>query len=217
MNILAFEFSSSRRSVAVLAEGRFIEEVIETDGRATPAFALVEGVLSGARIEREDIEVIAIGLGPGSYTGIRSALALAQGWLLARPVKLIGIASSECIAARAQAAGLHGMVNVVIDAQRNELCVARYEITADKLREDAALALAAPGLIEPRIAAGELAIGPEASRWFKSGRNLHPSAEVLARLVAVRTDFVASEKLEPIYLREANFVKAPPPRIPPRG
>jgi len=40
-----------------------------------------------------------------------------------------------------------------------------------------------------------------------------PTAAMLARLAAERSDFIAGEKLEPIYLRETSFVKAPPPRI----
>ena len=60
--------------------------------------------------------LIAVGLGPGSYTGIRAAIAVAQGWQLARGIKLLGINSVECLAAQAQAGKIFGRVNVVIDA-----------------------------------------------------------------------------------------------------
>jgi len=64
--------------------------------------------------------VIAVGLGPGSYTGVRAAIALAQGWQLAREIKLLGVSSVEAIAVQAQAEKIFGRVNVVMDAQRNE-------------------------------------------------------------------------------------------------
>ena len=48
---------------------------------------------------REAIEAIAVGLGPGSYTGIRAAIALAQGWQLAREVKTLGVSSVAAMAA----------------------------------------------------------------------------------------------------------------------
>ena len=45
---------------------------------------MIEDVLARSQMEREQIEVLAVGLGPGSYTGIRVALSMAQGWQLAR-------------------------------------------------------------------------------------------------------------------------------------
>ena len=72
----------------------------ETGGRR--AIGLVEEALRQAGCEREDMETIAVGLGPGSYTGIRGAIALAQGWQLGRGVNVLGISSVECLAAGAE-------------------------------------------------------------------------------------------------------------------
>ncbi len=187
-------------------------EATETTTRTTHAFALIEKSLHDACLEREAIECLAIGLGPGSYTGIRAAIALAQGWQLARPVKLLGISSAECLAAEAQQKEIFGTVNIVIDAQRNELYLARYEVSRDHFREISPLALVTIDAVRAHVAAGESVVGPEATRWFDSARILFPTAATLGRLAADRTDFVPGEKLEPIYLRETNFVKAPPPR-----
>jgi hypothetical protein len=64
--------------------------------------------------------------------------------------------------------------------------------------------------------AGATLIGPEVTKWFPAGRLVLPRAVTIARLAATRTDFLPGEKLEPIYLRETTFVKAPPPReVPP--
>jgi tRNA threonylcarbamoyladenosine biosynthesis protein TsaB len=217
MKILAVEFSSDQRSVAVAADGRILATAQEVATRATHAFALIEQVLTGAKLEREQIECLAIGLGPGSYTGIRSAIALAQGWQLACPVKLLGISSVECVAAEAQSKGWFGKVNIVIDAQRNELYLARYEIAADGYRELAPLRLATLDEVRLQPSGGEMIIGPGVNRWFNEGRPLFPSASSLGRLAANRTDFLAGENIEPIYLRETSFVKAPPLRILPEN
>jgi tRNA threonylcarbamoyladenosine biosynthesis protein TsaB len=212
MKILAVEFSSEQRGVAIAADGRGFDAVTETAPRVTRAFGLIEEALKNAGLEREDVECIALGIGPGSYTGIRAAIALAQGWQLATGVKLLGIGSVECLAAQAQALGWFGKVSFVIDAQREELYFARYEISADSRREISALRLASLEEVRAGVSPGEIIAGPEVRRWFAEGRESFPGAETLARLAGERSDFIAGEKVEPIYLRETNFVKAPPPR-----
>jgi tRNA threonylcarbamoyladenosine biosynthesis protein TsaB len=205
MTILAFEFSSDQRSVALARGGVVLSEAAESGGyRVTNAFALTEKVLAETKIPREEIEVIAVGLGPGSYTGIRAAIAVAQGWQLARGVRLLGVNSAECLAAQAQAEKIFGRVNVVIDAQRNEFYLAGWEISAAERREILPLKIVPAAEIEALKAAGEICAGPEQARI------LFPSAAMTARLAVGRTDFTAGEKLEPVYLRETAFVKAAP-------
>ncbi len=192
-------------------------EVIESGGNATNAFAMIESALREAKLEREQIEVIAVGLGPGSYTGIRVALSMAQGWQLARGVRLAGIGSAECLAEQARAENLFGRVNVVIDAQRNEIYLAGYEIAAEGCREVEPLKILPAAEIKLRSDKGGIFIGPEATNWFSGGRIMFPRAAMLAELAARRDAFAAGENLEPIYLRETNFVKSPPrQRFPPQ-
>jgi tRNA threonylcarbamoyladenosine biosynthesis protein TsaB len=212
MKILALEFSSSQRSVAVARDGRVLTETSEAGGRETHAFSMIEKVLAAAKIGRAEIECLAVGLGPGSYTGIRVALSIAQGWQLATGVKLLGIGSVDCLAAQARAEKMSGRVNVVIDAQRGEFYLATFEISAGGLKEIAPLKIVSAAEIEARGGTGEILIGPEIKNRFAKGNNLFPQAAMLAMLAAPRTNFVAGEKLEPIYLRETNFVKAPPAR-----
>ena len=205
MTILAFEFSSARRSVALARDGIVLSEAVETGGyRVTNAFGLTEKVLANAKVSREEVEVIAVGIGPGSYTGIRAAIAIAQGWQLAREIKLLGISCAEVLAVQAQAEKLYGSVNVIIDAQRGEFYLATWEISVDERKEISPLKIEPAVEIEALKLAGEICVGPEMERI------LFPSAAMLARLAAARTNFVAGEKLEPIYLRETTFVKASP-------
>ena len=159
MTILALEFSSPQRSVAVLQGGAdagplALGEAIEAGTRSTNALGLVEEALRQAQLDREQIECLAVGLGPGSYTGIRLAIALAQGWQLARPVQLLGVSSAECLAAQAQAEGIFGRVEVVIDAQRNEFYLAGYDLSAESRREIEPLRLVAAAEVQARQQAG---------------------------------------------------------------
>ena len=204
MTILALEFSSARRSVALARGGVVLAEaVVQTDARSTDAFGLIEKVLAEAKILRQEIEVIVVGLGPGSYTGIRAAIAVAQGWQLATGVNLLGVSSADAIAAQAQAEQIFGRVNVVIDAQRGEFYLSAWEISATERKEISPLKIVSGAEKTARKNADEICVGPEAAQL------IFPSAAVIARLVEGRNDFTAGEKLEPIYLRETNFVKAP--------
>ena len=208
MTILALEFSSARRSAA-LARGHgavLAEAATETGGRGTDALGLIEQALTEARLSRADVEVIAVGLGPGSYTGIRAAIAVAQGWQLARGAKLLGLSSLQSLAAQAQAEKLFGRVNLVLDAQRGEFYLATWEISGGQRRELAPMKIVSAAELAARRAAGELCAGPELER------RLFPTAATLAVLAAERADFLPGEKLEPVYLRETSFVKAPATR-----
>jgi tRNA threonylcarbamoyladenosine biosynthesis protein TsaB len=213
MMILALEFSSSQRSVAIARDGTVLADMSETSERGTNAFGMIEKVLAAAKTVREEIECLVVGLGPGSYTGIRVALSIAQGWQLATGVKLLGIGSAECLAAQAQAENLFGRVNVVIDAQRGEFYLAAYQISEGGVREMEPLKIVTAAKVQSCASAGEILAGPEVARWFAAGKNLFPSAPMLATLAAGRRNFIAGEKLEPVYLRETNFVKAPPGRV----
>jgi tRNA threonylcarbamoyladenosine biosynthesis protein TsaB len=215
MKILAVEFSSQVRTVAVLECGEgptpaLLSRMVE--GSARRPLGLVEDALIAARCEREDIEVIAIGLGPGSYTGIRGAISMAQGWQLGRSVQLLGISSVECLAAQVAEGKNFGPVNIIVDAQRNEFYLARYEISPGQWGEVEALRLASFAEIEQVHSAGQRIIGPGVREWFAKARDVYPDAATLGKLACGCRDYVAGENLEPIYLREVSFTKAPPAR-----
>src|SRR5437016_3865261 len=144
MNILALEFSSEQRSVAALPNnGAPAHASILAAPRTLNAFRLIQTALANARLEREQIDCLAVGLGPGSYTGIRAAISIAQAWQLARGVKLLGISSVESLAWQAQACGVAGNASFIIDAQRNEFYIAAYEIEPGRLKTVEPLRLAA--------------------------------------------------------------------------
>ncbi len=178
-------------------------------GHEPSAMAMIEEILRQAAWDHEAIECIAVGLGPGSYTGIRSAIALAQGWALARDVRLLGISSVEVLAATARAEGLRGAIRFVIDAQRGDFYRADYDLDVAAARLTEPLAIV--GRDELLRTSGGTIVGPEADEL--GGTRMFPDAAQLGLLADGQKNFVVGESLEPIYLRETNFVKAPPPRV----
>jgi len=213
MKILALEFSTAQRSVAVVVDGQVRGRTQEIGTRENRALSLIEAALGAAGLDRENVDCLAVGLGPGSYNGIRSAIALAQGWQLARGTQILGISSVESIAAQAQVGKIHGQVYIVIDAQRNEFYLARYEVSASGCREVAPLRLAGREEVLALVREGETTLGPEVTSEWSAARQIFPDAAMVGQMASRRGDFVPGERLEPIYLRETRFVKAPPPRI----
>ena len=207
MITLALEFSSARRSAALARGGEILAEAVETiNARGTNAFALIEKILADTNLTRDQIGTIAVGLGPGSYTGIRAAIAVAQGWQLARGVHLLGVSSVHSLAARAQSEKVYGRVHLIVDAQRGEFYLSTWEISVAARQEVLPLKIVSAPEIAALKLAGDACLGPEQSpAWF-------PTAATVAGLAAGRTDYLPGAQLEPIYLRETSFIKAPSPR-----
>lgn len=221
MKILAIEFSSSHRSVALLnvlqhARGcmdvKVAACITETGSGKTRAMPMIDSALNEAGWNREQIDTLAVGLGPGSYTGIRVAISLAQGWQLGRAVNIQGVSSMECLAARSQADGRRERTHFVMDAQRGEFYMAAYDFADGPRKCCQHLELVAREKVQAVFDNGGCVAGPEITKWFPSGLELYPDAVTLGLMTAKGPEFTPGEKLEPIYLREVAFVKAAPPR-----
>jgi tRNA threonylcarbamoyl adenosine modification protein YeaZ len=213
MKILALEFASEQRGVAVIVDGQSRGTATEIGGRETRACGLIERALQQAGLKREAIDCVVVGLGPGSYTGIRAAISWAQGWQLGRGVRLLGISTVECLSAQAQEVGIRGTVHIAIDAQRREFYLATYGVSANGRKPIESLHLATLAEVKSKALAGTLLIWPGSINVLPEGKVLLPDAAQLGQLAAGRSDFVSGEKLEPIYLREPGFIKAPAPRF----
>ena len=203
MITLAIDFSTERRSVCVTDHsGREATAIVED--RKVGALSLIGKALTDAGIDREEVELIAVGLGPGSYTGIRAAIATAQGWHLGTGVKLAGISSVDLMA---RSVVVEGGFAVVVDAQRGEFYCARY------LRECGTVRPVSPLEIVGEVV-NELAIrfSPEPGKVEGPTEAVFPDPKELARMALAADEFVEAENLTPIYLREVEFKKAPPAR-----
>jgi tRNA threonylcarbamoyladenosine biosynthesis protein TsaB len=212
MKILAFEFSAELRSVAVRVHDAPPVQVCETFPRERGPLALVDQTLRTAGVEREEIQLVAIGLGPGSYTGIRSSIALAQGWHLALGLRLTGVSSVEGLARLAWQHRIFGQLAIVVDAQRGEFYLARYHSADQALTPTEPLRLVDRSTVLRLRDTGVTLLGADAASVTVGATLLRPEASMIAQLASERSEQITASDLEPIYLREPRFVKAPAPR-----
>lgn len=209
MKLLAIDFSTERKSVCV-ASGREILSTETVDDRRAGAMGLIERALKAAGIARDEIECLAVGIGPGSYTGIRSSIAIAQGWQLGTGVKLCSVSSVDILAGSAD---VEGEFVVAVDAQRGEFYAAGYRRLESALTATGELRIVTVEELFS-MAGGDLPIvGPDIRRFDGRGIEVFPDAAVLARKAAEEGSYVEGADLEPIYLRALEFRKAPPARI----
>lgn len=134
MKILSLDTSTFTGSVALVDDGAVLAESVARV-RATHSeqlLPLVREVLSRAGVALDAIDRIAVGIGPGSFTGVRIAVATAKGLHLASGVALVGVSSLDALAASAWSA--RGPVLSTLDARRGEVYAALYDVAPDGRR-----------------------------------------------------------------------------------
>ena len=128
--ILAIDTSTARTSVAILKESQVIFTEFHDDplSHAEVLPKLVDKALSVAR----DIELVAVGMGPGPFTGLRVGIAFAQSFALGAGVNWVGVCSLDAMASKIDQADFI----VSTDARRKERYWARYK-NSERLTEPA--------------------------------------------------------------------------------
>ena len=118
--ILAIDTSTDRTSVAIVKDGVSLIELHHDDALAHGE-VLPKLVRQALDLENE-IDLVAIGMGPGPFTGLRVGIAFGQSFALGRNIEWVGVSSLDAIAVDAG----HSDFIVAIDARRQELFWARY-------------------------------------------------------------------------------------------
>ncbi|MDH7504032.1 MAG: tRNA (adenosine(37)-N6)-threonylcarbamoyltransferase complex dimerization subunit type 1 TsaB [Verrucomicrobiota bacterium] len=190
-----------------------VATVSDAGSKGTRAFQLISTVLKNAAWKREEVDAIAVGLGPGSYHGVRVAIAIAQGWSVARQVRLIGVSSADALAAMIALKGQQEPFAVAIDAQRGEFYRADYMVESGVARVVGTLRLVKAADIEQCLKSAKNVFGPDLPDRLPGVREAFPVAATVGFLAAKMPIETSAASLEPIYLRETAFVKAPPPRF----
>ena len=188
-------------------------------------FGAIQQVLRQQRLSARDIELVAVGVGPGSFTGIRVAIAAAKGLALpyARPIK--GVSSFDALALTVlpQMPAECAQMCVLSDARRNEVYCASYDRAGRCVRDCRITFL--EQLIEA-IASPTWFVSAEIDRFGDALRkfdnrlvhiaavSLYPSATAVGQLARQSFHEDAGNsglRLEPIYLRAANYRKITDP------
>jgi tRNA threonylcarbamoyladenosine biosynthesis protein TsaB len=210
MRFAAIETSSDWCSVALWIDG----EIAGVEQRAVNrhselALPMLEDLFRKTRINATELEAIAFGAGPGSFTGLRIACGLAQGLALARGLPVIGVSVFEAIARESGAA----RVVACIDARMREVYYAALEKRGERWREVIPGHCVAPA--QAPVPPGEGWIGcgsgfaayPEllGAKVLRVKPEIHPGAIAVAQLAAPRLE--AGEGIDaaaatPVYLRD---------------
>ena len=219
MNLLALDTSTEYCSVALLRDEELtFREAHAVQRHSELILPMVEDLLAGSGLELGQLDGIAFGAGPGSFTGLRIACGVAQGLAFGAGLPVIPVGT---LAALAREAGQPKVI-ACIDARMGEIYHAAYRYERGQWTE-----IAAPG-VGPAQSAPML----EGDGWFGCGSgfaayadalakrygrrlggvaaSLHPHARSVARLAAPVLAVgggVPAEEAAPIYVRDKVALK----------
>jgi tRNA threonylcarbamoyladenosine biosynthesis protein TsaB len=231
--VVGFDTATPAVSVALHDGERVVSEAFALDARRhsellTP---MIAKVMADAGAARGDLTAVAVGVGPGPYTGLRVGVVTARvlGAVLGLPV--YGVCSLDVIAAAAlPAAALRGTAwrgtawrgtefLVATDARRREVYWARYDASGGRLEGPAV------GRVDSIPGAGLLPVAGAGGPLYKEAFGpviapMYPDARTLCEIAAGRSPGRALPPLlpaEPLYLRRPDAREpGPPKRVTPR-
>lgn len=215
MNVLALDTNMGACSAAVLRQGGAAQSLFSryklmSRGHAEALMPMTAEVMEEAGLSFSDLDVIAATLGPGSFTGVRIAIAATLGFALVIPVKLFGTDSLSVMASTALAEGLtpYGPFAVAVDARRGMLYLALFD--ADGAKREGPVLIGPDDAVDMLPTALHVAVGSGAelvaAAAARRGKRLEvmlpelqPNARALAEF-AYSSDETFST-LRPLYLR----------------
>ncbi len=209
MRVLALDTALAACSVAVIDGGRVLamRQVVMGRGQAEALMPMVRDCMREAGLAFAAIDLLAVTVGPGTFTGLRTGIAAARGLALATGRPLVGVTTLEVLAATAFAAGQGGPVAAVIDAHRGEVYLQRFDAPDRPAAPPAAVPLAAaPDLVRGAALIGSGAVLMAAALGGAAIRlDLPPDPDPvqLASLARARAGW-PPRPAEPLYLREPD-------------
>lgn len=216
MNLLAIETATESCSVALACgEALIVRSEYAPRRHAELLLPMCEEVLAEAGLARRDLDVLAVGRGPGAFTGVRLAVSAAQGIALALGIPVVPVSSLAALAMQAPDDGAD--VLAVIDARMGEVYAGLFRRNGEHLdslgeetvgRADAlrlprseALNVIGTGWSSYREVLETVLMSPP--RWADGAR--YPQAADVARIalpIAAAGGGIAADRVQPVYLRD---------------
>jgi len=212
--VLALDTSTPATSVALTDDGRVLAErsEIAANRHGELLSPLIADVLSAAGAGPRDVSIVAIGVGPGPFTGLRVGLVTAAGFADALGVPARGVCSLDAVAWTGERPWAEGF-SVVTDARRKEVYWARYadgrRVDGPRVDRPAAVAAQLPSRAAVAGFATTMYAAEFAAQVVDESFG-YPSAAAIARLALEET---WSLPVQPLYLRRPD---ARPPGAPKR-
>lgn len=219
MKILAIETATASSSVALGTADGVVASARRLDPRGHVAFLVpaLEFCFSQARWSPKEIDAVAVDVGPGLFSGLRTGLATAQAIAGAVGAPVVPVNSLDALALRA-ATG-HRRIWAIVDVRRKEVAVAPYRPVPGGVVRDGAIELCSPEAFRALLESDRsevLLIGdwqalPEGTlvglHALRTGSPRYPSAEAVlevARSRAERGELPHPDEVRPNYLREPD-------------
>lgn len=214
MIVLGIDTSTARSSVAVLDAGadRVVAAASHEDARGHGAFLVpaVQRCLAQAGLTVDDVAGVAVGIGPGLYTGLRIGMATATALAWSRGVPVAGVIGTDAVVLAARRdAGTAGPLVVVVDGRRGQWFHATYAAVADGGGRTAGPAVGDAAAVAAALVAagpGARVVGETVGLGSADLVPRRPDAADVARLAVgdLRAGGTPPEALSPLYLREAD-------------
>ncbi|WPG19220.1 tRNA (adenosine(37)-N6)-threonylcarbamoyltransferase complex dimerization subunit type 1 TsaB [Kosakonia cowanii] len=228
MRILAIDTATEACSVALWNDGTtFAHFELCPREHTQRILPLVRAALADAEVKLTDLDALAFGRGPGSFTGVRIGIGIAQGLALGAELPMIGVSTLATMAQGAWRKTGATRVLAAIDARMGEVYWAEYQRDADGVwHGEETEAVLKPEAVSDRLQQldGNWAmVGTGWGAWpelaanspvtLTDGEMLLPTAEdmlPIARQLFAAQKWVAVEQAEPVYLRnEVAWKKLP--------
>lgn len=211
MLILAFDTSTPAVTVAVLRGMDIIGERQNVDARRHGEVLApsIDGALHDAAVSLRDIDVVAVGNGPGPFTGLRVGLVTARTLAHGLGVPAYGVCSLDALAA---AVGDDEELFVATDARRREVYWATYRNGARTRGPEVTRPLEIPAITGRRVGHG-VHLYPDALGPLDGSAPLYPPAAWVGRLVGSALDRGETPAgVAPMYLRRPDAAEPRPPK-----
>ena len=219
MKTLAIETATAASSVAIGEDGSLGAMSVRVDPRGHVGFLIpaIDFCFAQVGWTASDLDLIAVDVGPGPFTGIRAGIATAQAIAAAVGLPVVTVSSLTVLALRA-ATGRR-KIFPVIDVRRGQIATCAFRPVPGGVMRDGEPEILSPEALramlesdtEETLLVGDVDALPEGFfpglHRVRRGRPRYPSAEVMLEIAALRAtheDFPVTVEIAPLYMREPD-------------